>query len=323
MERAGASSPPLLLVPRRSMIAPNQISPSAAARRMIAQVVLMVGLAVSWSPAAQSAQADGMFVRLTPDASLPSCPGLSFFKVETPVATYYLEKFGAGLAAMIDRDGHDWIGFRPDRGSRSAGEFRGFPNAVHQQAGNYFHPRNQSTEETLITVEHEDAGRVTLAAVSGNQLWAGRYDLFPTHCTFTMTRMSPEHKYWVLYEGTPGGRYDDDDWWFTSASDQPRPLTTNHEGDIPGPEWIAFGDPRLKRVLFLHHHEDDEHPDRFYQMNREMTVFGFGRMRGEKHLAVVPRSFSIGFLETTDHAEIGRAVLKLATSRHEQETRKP
>jgi hypothetical protein len=37
-----------------------------------------------------------------------------------------------------------------------------------------------------------------------------------------------------------------------------------------------------------------------------MTVFGFGRNRGEKHLASVPRSFSIGFAETTDHAEISR-----------------
>lgn len=256
-------------------------------------------------------------VRLTEGAMLATAPGLQCYKIETAGATYFLEKFGAGLASMIDRDGIDWISFRSEAGSRSGGEFRGFPNAVHQQAGNYFHPRNQNTDETALNVEHVGADRVTISAVSGNGLWAGRYDFYPTHCTFTMTKMPPGHKYWVLYEGTPGGRYDDTDWWMTSAVKQPQPLSMNHEGDIPGPEWIVFGDPKLKRVLFLLHHEDDDRPDRFYQMNGEMTVFGFGRMRGEKHLASVPRQFSIGFLETTDHTEISRAMQTLLSPRED------
>jgi hypothetical protein len=46
-------------------------------------------------------------------------------------------------------------------------------------------------------------------------------------------------------------------------------------------------------------------------MQKEMTVFGFGRHRGEKHLTTVPRSFSIGLLETTDHAEISRALERI------------
>lgn len=256
-------------------------------------------------------------VRLTASASLSSCPGLDMFKIETPAATYYLEKSGGGLAAMIDRDGRDWISFRPEPGSRAAGEFRGFPNAVHQQAGNYFHPRNQGTDEMTTKVDHAGAERVTISASAGNGLWAGRYDFFPTHCTFTMTRMSPEHKYWVLYEGPPGGTFEESDWWMTSAIRTPQPMTKPHEGDIPAPEWIAFGDPKLRRVLFVLHHEDDAHPDRFYQMDRQMTVFGFGRQRLDKHLASVPQHFSIGFLETTIHAEIARELETLigATTR--------
>jgi hypothetical protein len=260
------------------------------------------------SLAADCAVAATKDVRLTENVSLPSAPGLTMYKIETETATFFLEKSGAGLASMIDRDGNDWIGFRSEPGSRAAGEFRGFPNAVHQQAGNYFHPKNQSTEETRTKVEHAGPDRVTISAVSNNGLWAGRYDFWPTHCTFTMTKMSPEHKYWILYEGTPGGKYDDTDWWMTSAVKQPQPLTTNHEGDIPAPEWIVFGDRDVKRVIFLLQHQDDSHPDRFYQMNKEMTVFGFGRLRGEKHLASVPRQFSIGFLETTDHAAISEAM---------------
>lgn len=257
-------------------------------------------------------------VRLETDATLARCPGLSFHRIETPAATYYLEKSGAGLAALIDRQGNDWISFDPAPGTRAGGEFRGFPNAVHQQAGNYFHPRNQGTDVSVTTVEVVSSGRVSISVRSDNGLWAGRYDFLPTHCTFTMTRMSPDHKYWILYEGTPGGSYDDTDWWMTSAVREPQPLTTNHEGDIPNPEWIVFGDARLKRVLFLLNQTDDSYPDRFYQMDKKMTVFGFGRLRGEKHLAAVPRSFSIGFLETVEHAEIRRAMDRILAASAEQ-----
>jgi hypothetical protein len=63
------------------------------------------------------------------------------------------------------------------------------------------------------------------------------------------------------------------------------------------------------------HHEDDDHPDRFYAMQSKMTVFGFGRSGLNKHLDHVPQSFSIGFLETTDHAEIKRHLASLNVAR--------
>jgi hypothetical protein len=253
-------------------------------------------------------------VKLTPSATLPSCPGLEFFKIETSLATFYLDKQGAAIASIVDRDGHDWISFRPDPQSRSAGEFRGFPNAVGHPAGAYFHPLNRQTSVAKTWVERKSPDRVSIVAESGNGLWAGRYDFFTTHCTFTMTKMPSDGSYWILYEGTPGGSYDDTDWWMTSAVKERQPLTTNHEGDIPAPEWIAFGDANLNRALFLLNHQDDNAPDRFYQMQKEMTVFGFGRHRGEHHFKTVPRSFSIGIVETTGHAEIGRAAENILRS---------
>ncbi len=60
-----------------------------------------------------------------------SAGDLSCYKVETPGATYYLEKSGAGLCRLVDRDGRDWLGFHDRPGSGAGGEFRGFPNAVH------------------------------------------------------------------------------------------------------------------------------------------------------------------------------------------------
>jgi hypothetical protein len=100
----------------------------------------------------------------------------------------------------------------------------------------------------------------------------------------------------------------------TSAVKHRTPLTAKHDGDIPDPEWIVFGDDHgLGRVLFLYHHQDDANLDRFYQMQQKMTVFGFGRKGIEKYLDHVPQSFSIGFLETTDHADIDRSVKQLVS----------
>jgi hypothetical protein len=239
-------------------------------------------------------------VRLTENAVDESAGGAPCYKIETPIATYFLETIGAGFTSIVDKEGYDWLGFDPTPGSGAGGEFRGFPNAVDHPTESYFHAHNTGTAPSTTKVEHNSSERVSISAVSSNGLWACLYDFFPTHCTFTMTRMPPDEKYWVLYEGTPGGQFDETDWWMTSAVSQPKPMTQPHEGDIPAPEWIVFGDPKLSRVLFLLHHEDDAHPDRFYQMDQKMTVFGFGRQGMGKYLDRVPQSVSIGFLETTN-----------------------
>jgi hypothetical protein len=253
-------------------------------------------------------------IRFTPDAIDASAGHLEAFRIETPTATYYLEKSGMGLSSMFDRDGIDWINFHPTAGSGAGGEFRGFPNAVHRQDGSYFHPMNEGTDPSTARVDYVGPDRVTITGTSSNGAWEGRWDFYRTHLTFTMTRMPVGYKYWVLYEGTPGGTYDDDDWWMTSAQEQKSPLTERHEGDIPAPEWIVFGDKHLNRVLFMAHHEDDEHPDTFYQMQQKMTVFGFGRRGSEKFLDSVPQSFSIGFVESTDHREISSALQRLGVA---------
>ncbi len=226
------------------------------------------------------------------------------YKIVTPTATYFLDKEGAGLSSMLDREGTDWIGFHQEPGTGSAGEYRGFPNAVHQQDGSFFHPLNSGTELSMTEVLSNSDDEVVIRAVSSNNNWEGQWDFYPTHCTFTMKRMPAEYKYWILYEGVPGGSYDDSDWYMTSASQERFPLTVPHEGDIPGPEWIAFGDQEEQRCILLVHHEDDEHIDRFYEMRKEMTVFGFGRKGLEKFLDSVPQRFSIAFVESTDYEEV-------------------
>jgi putative heme-binding domain-containing protein len=232
---------------------------------------------------------------------------LECYRIKTPIATYYLDKVGAGLASMIDRDGKDWLSFNPKKGSGAKGEYRGFPNAVFQEAGSYFHARNAGTDPCSTRVDESTSERVVISATSDNGKWAGRYSFTSTGCTFTMTKKPEGHNFWVLYEGTPGGQFDDSDWWMTGTDKTKRPMTEKQDGDLSaandGGEWIAFGDKQSPRMLVMSHHEDDPYPDRFYQMENSMTVFGFGRAGMKKHLSTAPQSFTIGFVESTEYAD--------------------
>lgn len=253
-------------------------------------------------------------VRLDRSAIDESAAGLDCYKIETANATYYLDKIGAGLSSMIDRDGNDWINFHPQQGSGAAGEYRGFPNAVFKEAGSYFHPRNTGTDPCVTIIEEESPNRVVISAHSDNGLWAGEFVFTNESCTFTMTKKPADHSFWVLYEGTPGGQYDDTDWWIKSGSGTKLPLTKSSEGDIVGPEWIAFGDKNLPRALVLHHVQDDDFTDRFYQMEKKMTVFGFGRDGMTKHLKTLPQSVSIRFLESVDYDTIHQTITETRTT---------
>ena len=57
------------------------------------------------------------------------------FKVETPTATYLYGKRGAGFASILDKDGRDWVSYRP--GGKARGEYRGLPKCG--QPTKFFH----------------------------------------------------------------------------------------------------------------------------------------------------------------------------------------
>ncbi len=255
-------------------------------------------------PIRQAARESNNKIVLTKDCVDESAESLPAMRIKTPAATYYLEKTGGGLSSIVDRDGNDWLGFHPEKESRAGGEYRGFPNAVHKQSGNYFHPKNESTDAVTTRVEHVADDLVSISVTSETGHWAGRYDFFPTHCTFTITAMPADKKYWVLYEGTPGGKLDSADRWMTSAIETPQPMSFRHEGDIPSPEWMAFSDADGDRSIVLLNHEDDTYPDTFYQMDNKMTVFGFGRKGLTAYHAKVGQRFSIGLVESTRHSKI-------------------
>ncbi|QHJ12706.1 hypothetical protein FX988_02964 [Paraglaciecola mesophila] len=248
-----------------------------------------------------------------------SAGGLSAYIVTISNATFYLEKEGGGLSSMLDSDGVDWIGFHNVKGSGWKGEYRGFPNAVHKQDGSYFHAMNAGTEPSTSRVTIETREHVQIIFTSGNSKWQASWDFYPDRCDFTMTKVSPGYHYWVQYEGVPGGLMDESDFWYNSADNQRHPINESFSGDLPSPEWFAFGDTNAPRMLYLLHHEDnlppnsdqseDTYPDD-YVSRPYMTVLGFGRSNKDKFLNT-PQRFSLGFVESTAYESLEKTVRHL------------
>lgn len=247
-------------------------------------------------------------VRLTNGVDESAGGGLAYI-ITTPSATYYLEKEGGGLSSMLDKDGVDWLGFHSEEGSGHKGEYRGFPNAIHRQDGDYFHAMNAGTDPSTSEVNIDAGQHVRITFTSDNGEWEGVWDFYPDRCDFTMNKVSAGYKYWVQYEGVPGGEMDPTDFWYASGDNQRHPIEEPFIGDLPAPEWMAFGDKNSPRVLYMLHHEDDEHPDD-YVSRPDMTVLGFGRRDKGKFLTT-SQTFSIGLIESTDYSLINRTIKRV------------
>jgi hypothetical protein len=221
--------------------------------------------------------------------------GQSCFKITTPSATYYYQKEGMGFSSIVDADGNDWISYQP--GGGASGEYRGIPNM-----GWEFHPGYANGGSSWIVSQSDT--RAVVGSKSQDGAWECQWAFYPTHAQMTLVKHSGS--YWFLYEGTPGGGPSidtDSDWWMLSDGTK-KTCDNPQDDDIAGPEWICFGDAALERVLLLCHHEDDNHPDKFYQMDNQMTVFGFGRSGMTTYMDYAPAHFSIALYDHTDHATI-------------------
>lgn len=214
--------------------------------------------------------------------------GQASLKIVTPAATYYYHKAGAGFASLEDRDGRDWLGYRPQGGSD--GKYRGIPNLVHPEG--YFHPGGAKCTTRVLA---RGPLKATFESLSKDGKWAVRWDVFPTFARLTVLKVA--HPYWFLYEGTPGGRIDMDTDYCIRAPGTRTKASQRWDGDLPDPEWVCFGDARLKRLLYLVHHEADKHVDSYWPMQRNMTVFGFGRQGLRKFMTRVPAQFTIGLAD--------------------------
>lgn len=238
-----------------------------------------------------------------------SAGGVFTYIITTVNATYYLEKKGGGLSSMVDSEGVDWLGFNNTKGSGHKGEYRGFPNAIHKQDGNYFHALNAGTNLSTSEVNIESEKHVRITFTSGNKKWQGQWDFYPERLDFTMSKVSAGYKYWIQYEGVPYGKMDNTDFWFSASDNKAHAINEAYLADLPGIEWIAFGDVKSPRMLYMLHHQDDEYPDN-YVSRPDMTVFGFGRSNKDKFLDT-PQRFSLGFIESSEYEHVKATVEKI------------
>lgn len=221
------------------------------------------------------------------------------YKITTPAATYLYHKQGAGFASLFDPAGNDWLSYRPYGGSD--GKYRGIPNLAHPEQ--VFHPGGTGCASRIIS---SGPLKITIASESIDGKWACTWDIFPACARLTVLKV--DHPYWFLYEGTPGGKLDEAGDYCVRSNGVRLPLSERWAEAIPAPEWIYFGSATMERVLYLAHHEADEHIDSFWPMEHHMTVFGFGRNGIEKFMTQTPSQFTIGFAEDGDFGAVQRLI---------------
>ena len=224
--------------------------------------------------------------------------------IESQNATYYYHKQGAAFASILDKDGNDWLGYRP--GGGPAGEYRGIPNMGHPEG--YCHPGKAVSSSRLIS---DGPIKVSILSQSDDNKMRCVWDIFPYYARLTVLKMRTP--YWFLYEGTPGGKLDEDSDYCVRAGSPDgvrTPAGIRWDGDlaaVSGPgEWLYFGDD--DHVLYLVHHEDDDAVDSYWPMQKEMTVFGFGRKGIDKFMEKVPAHFTVGLYDGSAFAEVARVV---------------
>ncbi len=218
--------------------------------------------------------------------------GQESYQVTTPSATWFYHKLGAGFSSLLDRDGLDWLSYRP--GGGSAGEYRGIPNMGHPEG--YCHPGKTVSHSHVVA---NGPLCVRIESASNDGVMRCRWDILPGYARLTVLQMRTP--YWFLYEGTPGGNPGgqlDEVGGYCVRSDGTRtPLSERWDGPLPAPEWLYFGASNVERVLYLVHHEADAEIDSYWPMEHNMTVFGFGRLGLEKFMTQVPARFTVGFAE--------------------------
>lgn len=221
--------------------------------------------------------------------------GVDTWEIETGCLTWHFCRRGGGLAGLRGPDGVEWIDFDRERpGPR--GEYRGFPNLVHQQnIPGGLHPLNIGTRPAVSRIVQQDAAGVEiLTEVAG---WEARFRFTPDHVRLRLETLPAGARYWVLFEGTPAGAGNAEDWGTLTADG------VWHGGgalwNAPLPDgWIALASAPGARGLILAH-PVELHPISSCWWMEAMCVCGLGRdaATSKNKQFRVPLDFHLGWVE--------------------------
>jgi putative heme-binding domain-containing protein len=239
------------------------------------------------------------------------------YKVETPSATYIYGKRGAGFVSILDKDGRDWVSYRP--GGKARGEYRGLPKCG--QPIKFFHCgygygqyKTENPFSSRVTVRQADRVRIESETRDGKT--ACRWDFYPDHATLTLLRIDLP-TFWFLYEGTPGGTLDAERDFVIRPDGRRTTLDQAWSQVVP---WVCFGASETPLGFVCVNHQDPEPGEADSYVSwplrrdeadgsfRDMTVFGFGRKGHEQliqHIPDLKRSparYSIAFVDRAEYA---------------------
>jgi hypothetical protein len=253
--------------------------------------------------------------------------GQQCYRITTPNAIFFYQKEAGGFSSILDRDGNDWIGFRPDiresYPSSAATSFRGLPNLVFRSDdGGAGHPGFKKCFSEQVS-----GNQIRTTAKSENWQWT--WTFYSDFASITINRIDSAHAYWFLYEGTVGGRFKpQEQYWGT---DQGGPLFStpdyyNGEPVYDNWKWFYVGDEKLNRIFFIIHETTDDLTDTFSYLGNTnegvhsqdgMVVFGFGRTENATPLMNESgQTFKIGFIDKRirneeDHLELRGRIKKI------------
>lgn len=242
------------------------------------------------------------------------------FRIETRAATYLYDIAGGGLSSLIDPEGNDWIDFKMkpwgDYPAAAASAFRGVPNLVYQtDDGGAGHPGHDRCESRVV-------GRNQIHTITKSGKWAWTVTFFNDCVRFEVVKTDPDHAYWFLYEGTPGGKYRPrSTYWATDLTDPSFVIHDFYKGDHYQQlhQYMMFGRDDGEYSLFMYQDDPDTHTDHISYLGNEeigaenspdgMVVAGLGRAPGSQPLMTGRNTFLIGLLpyNLTDEKELIRA----------------
>lgn len=233
---------------------------------------------------------------------------LPHFKVETPNATYMINKESGGAASIIDKDGIDWIkhskSYEGKTTNGADSEWRGLPNLVHRDPDNGVgHPAGTGLCKTVQKSNNQ------LYTTSNSGLWEFSWTFEEDHTIISVEKNDTSRNYWFLYEGPVAGNFSPSTHYWGNDVDgvsfkQPNLRKEPYNGTW---QWAYFGDQSVDRSFYVSMVENDTLTDFFAYMgnlHREglessdgMTVFGFGRSRKVQPLMSEKNRFVFGFYE--------------------------
>jgi len=234
---------------------------------------------------------------------------------------FYYHKIGGGFARVYDRDGNDWVGYQSGAGTKSGGEYRGIPNL-----GKVFHPgysgsagsNNQGSNSSVL-----DDGplKLTYRSISYDGNYTAVWAIYPTFAQMTVT-IGDGSKYWMLYEGTPGGELD-----YSSAPKDYVVLSNNTQLNVDqtfnadlSEDWVYVADGSINRSLFVAHSPNDTIVDSFRDQDDfpsngseadAMTVFGFGRDQTKgvtRLLSAENATYTFGLVDNRDFTDVSGVI---------------